>query len=427
MSHESKSDVQWTAYKGKVYDVAAFLTEHPGGSIVRLALQRDCTDLVEAYHPSWSQVKIEAYLKSSCTLIGDYKPKPETSAKVTQKQNYMSGEFFATVQARVEGRLKELGMTRHSDVLGMFESIVTIILYLVASYFKMYGSIFSAVCVGILTGRLGFLMHMGNHHATSQNGTINWLHGCIMDLIGASSVNWAYDHNVSHHQDPNDLHKDNDANIGAPYVRLHPDSKWAWYQKYQHIYTFIVMGLGFFNWAITDFVNFKTGQVGFSRYNPTKSDWMHMLVFKTAWLTLHAVLPVLVGGQSVGQMMLTFTIFMFIGAEYLENTFIVNHIQADLHPPSNAHWAVKQVLGSSNWCSGSVFWNFFSGGLNHQVEHHLFPSLAHYKYPYVADVVEKTCKEFGLPYVSYKSFPAAWWTMNRFMKKLGEEEHPKFA
>ena len=86
--------------------------------------------------------------------------------------------------------------------------------------------------------------------------------------------------------------------------------------------------------------------------------------------------------------------------------------------PSN-DWAAVQCQTSVNWASGSWFWNLFSGGLNHQIEHHLFPSICHTNYVHIQDVVQSTCEEFGVPYRSEKSLWSAYWAMISHLRNMG--------
>ena len=81
--------------------------------------------------------------------------------------------------------------------------------------------------------------------------------------------------------------------------------------------------------------------------------------------------------------------------------------------------AAMTLYFSVNWSSGSWFWNNFSGGLNHQIEHHLFPSICHSNYPYIQDVVEGTCVEFGVPYLSEPNLWIAYRKMLRHLSYLG--------
>jgi len=95
-------------------------------------------------------------------------------------------------------------------------------------------------------------------------------------------------------------------------------------------------------------------------------------------------------------------------------------LQDNLIPANDLHWAEKQVIGSADWGVGSHFWNWFSGGLNHQTVHHLFPSISHYCYPVVAKIVADTAAEFGLQYNQFGSLGEAYWAMLCYLHRLGK-------
>jgi hypothetical protein len=120
---------------------------------------------------------------------------------------------------------------------------------------------------------------------------------------------------------------------------------------------------------------------------------------------MHVVVPVVLLGPLHG--LATTLVMMAVGAYYMEGIFIVNHLQADLVPTPGAHWAVQQVQASANWGSGARWTNWISGGLNHQLEHHLFPSMSIYLYPTISPVVRATCAEFGLVYRDCGGYAAA--------------------
>merc|ERR1712054_92006 len=107
----------------------------------------------------------------------------------------------------------------------------------------------------------------------------------------------------------------------------------------------------------------------------------------------------------------------------MENTFIVNHIQKDLIAPVGCHWATSNVFASANWQSGSKFWCWMSGGLNHQIEHHLFPSISHYYYPMLSPIVKKTCEEYNLPYNNFETFTDCWNSMRSYLYEPGQKDH----
>jgi len=171
---------------------------------------------------------------------------------------------------------------------------------------------------------------------------------------------------------------------------------------------------------VTDFVIMTAGEVGSVRFAVWLKDWILMAAFKFAWCYLHLVLAVQYTGWVRGVCLMV--LFNVIGAHYLENIFIVNHIQEDLVPPDDIHWSNKQVMSTANWSSGSLFWTWWSGGLNHQIEHHIFPSYSIWTYPVISDVVRQTCMEFGLGYRNYKNFATAWLAMANYLRELGTDK-----
>lgn len=176
---------------------------------------------------------------------------------------------------------------------------------------------------------------------------------------------------------------------GNPVLRFHPALERKWYHKFNHIITLVGMSSGFFKWYVSDPFHYWTGTVGHVKFAVYQSDWINLWFWKVVWFLIHVVAPVYYTG--FGRAMLCLTIYMVLGAYYLESIFIVNHIQDELVPPSAAdsHWSNRQVQSTANWCSESWFWNWFSGGLNHQIEHHLFPSYSIYTYPVISKVVQQ--------------------------------------
>jgi linoleoyl-CoA desaturase len=184
------------------------------------------------------------------------------------------------------------------------------------------------------------------------------------------------------------------------------------------------MSIGFFKWFISD-IEFLIKSQGGNVRLATKSFLITLtLISKILWLIIHIIIPyVYFGGRHT---LATLFIFMAIGSYYLENVFIVNHIQEKLQLPiinvnnrRSLHWANHQVYTSANWKSGSYIGTFLSGGLNHQIEHHLFPSMNIYLYPKIAHIVQDECRKFGLPYHNYRSFTNAWIDMFYYLRKLG--------
>jgi len=405
----------WTAIRNNVYDISEFIHKHPGGSVLRLAAGREATCLFESYHPS--AVRSEAVLGTEkVPLIG------VVAAPDALPTSALDPAFFATIQHRVQDYLQNHKLPFHFyPIVAYTELICSFLVYTFATLWMIWtGSWIGAAIVGFMTGRLGFLMHSGNHCSTSSaNQWGNKFAGYMMDYIGSNSLVWAHEHQVAHHVDPNEIDKDNDASIGYVVIRFHPALEWKWWHKYNHWLTIVGMSFGFFKWVVTDFVSFTDRRIGHVKMCIYQRDWRIMCLFKAFWAVRVIVLPWYMNGFF--SMLVTLTILMIVGAHYLENIFIVNHIQDScVRPPVDGHWARKQVCATANWASASVFWNWFSGGLNHQVEHHLFPSMSTYLYPYIAPIVRQTCQEFGVSYKDYPSFWVAWKSMFDFLRQLGD-------
>lgn len=393
-----------------------FIKIHPGGSVIQLAAGRDGTGLYESYHPGDSMPKIDAVLKSKTKYIGplDNAPKPDDA-------------FFKDVVYQVESHLKSLGLNRHSyQYWAYFEAALTIILYTIFMFCAVfYKSYVAAAITGLLTGRMGFLMHTGNHCGFSKESLPNRIIGLFMDYVGSSHFIWWHEHQVAHHITPNILGSDNDCEIGNPVIRLHPDLPRKWYHKFQVITLFMGISVGLYKWILSDLVFLLKGEVGNIRMTSIRDrDIWFNLIFKIWFAVVYVVIPTRLWG--FGTAMSLLFVRQIFAAHYLENIFIVNHVQEGLIPSSpKLHWAVQQVAGTANWGSGSWLWNIFSGGLNHQIEHHLFPSMNTYLYPIISPVVAKVCKKHGLTYSNYNNFFSAWFDMVRNVNKLGNEDMPR--
>lgn len=450
-SSDKKSS--WIVLYGRVYDITSFINLHPGGDIIQFATGiADATCLFESYHSKNSIKKCQTLLMKHGKYLGELSTETELSynyAMDIEYTNKMSKEpdspdFFYTVRDRVDTYIQENYSGRHAlHWIYQIEAFVTLFLYCLLSYYRSFqGSYLATVILGLIIARMGFLMHSGNHCAISTKPYWNRFVGYFMDIIGSSHYTWIYEHQIAHHMTPNEYHKDNDCEIGQPFFRFHPlipsvekmkndkvnVSRFRTFiRRYQHILVPTLMGVGFFKWTINDMEFILKSKGGNVRLATKFRIMILTCLSKILWLTLHIIIPYINFGAKFT--IISLIIFMAIGAYYLENIFIVNHIQEKLQLPMtnsrdqrSSHWARQQVYTSANWKSGSQLATFLSGGLNHQVEHHLFPSMNIYLYPIIAPIVEEECNKFGLPYHNYMSFQSAWIDMFYYLKKLGNDD-----
>lgn len=484
--HNTESS-SWTVFEQKVYDITDFITRHPGGEIIRLAAGRDATPLITSYHTRKSLILVRKALKSQCKCLGSVvdhvsaastttstasdqsdsddpdkhqdslkrrrngadkvdtttnnsKQQPAATASdialpanTKYEQSPTDGvEFWEDCQDRVDAFLKENNLPKYgNEGLALLELLLTMCVYMVSLWYRAtHVNYFVAVFTGIMMARMGFLMHAGNHCGQSKKKWLNRVAGLQMSLVGSNHVVWSYEHQVSHHISPNEIGKDNDCEIGKPWLRFHPDIKREWWHKYQHIVTMTAISIGLIKWFFSDFVRYFSHKAGNVRFRPTQWDITLLLFFKSVWIFTNIVLPIrLIGfGSAMGQVLVS----CVVGAHYMEQTFIVNHTQRGLVPHHHEsasgepmHWAKKQILGTANWASGSMLWTWVSGGLNHQIEHHLYPAMSMYNYPRISHIVKATCEEHRIPYHNFSSFASAHSAMLSYLKDLGRYDEVK--
>lgn len=82
-------------------------------------------------------------------------------------------------------------------------------------------------------------------------------------------------------------------------------------------------------------------------------------------------------------------------------------------------WAIHQTENTVDFARRSRVMAWLIGGLNFQIEHHLFPRICHVNYPAIAPLVEKTCREFGVKYTEHKSFRAGVASHYRWLRRMG--------
>jgi fatty acid desaturase/predicted heme/steroid binding protein len=414
--HYGRDGSYWMELRGEVYDVSEFVPRHPGGALIRLGAGRHATTLFESYHPGPALDRARRVLHRKTRRVGTLPP--------AEREPYGDPAFFEAVRQRVDATLRARGLGyRSGGWIVAAESLVLVLLFLGAWLWRVAdGSYLAAVLGGLVMARLGFAMHSGNHAAVTRRSRTDAAVGSLMDLIGGSSLVWRVEHQFSHHGRPNVSGSDNDAEIGFPLLRFHPALPHRPWHRIQTVGLGIGMSVGLVKWVITDFVYLARGRATLAPFFVGRGAWARVIAWKVLWLALHVVIPIAVLGPLHG--LLTTLVMMAVAAYYMEGIFIVNHLQRGLVPAAGAHWAVQQVQGTANWGSGSRLANWISGGLNHQIEHHLFPSMAVHLYPVISPVVRRTCEEFGLTYRDHAGFWRALAGSMGYLHALGRPAVP---
>ncbi len=356
--------------------------------------------------------------------------------------NSSNREFAKVLNQRVTSYFKDKKMTRNANVPMVLRTIM-VISFQLGLYLYMALGDYSIITSYIIWGLLGFGMvwtavnvgHDAIHGAYSSNKFINKLLGHTFTLNGASVYMWDKMHNTAHHTYTNVKGLDEDVE-SLPILRLSPQTPFLKIHKHQYKFALFFYGLGTISWVfIKDYIKFFKNKVG--NYNGRKHSIMAIIklfFYKLIYYALFVVAPYYLADHIPWQHILGgFLLMHFIGGMYLALVFMLAHIVEKAHHPVPSEinelensWLVHQLYTTANFGEESLFLSFMTGGLNTQVEHHLYPNMCTVHYRHISKIVKQTASEFNLPYYTYSGFWSALRSHVKFLKILGEP-NPKFA
>ena len=288
---------------------------------------------------------------------------------------------------------------------------------------------YAALLVPAILGIAFNIQHDGNHGAFSRRPWVNRLAGMTLDVIGVSSYFWKNNHIGSHHIFTNIPLRDTDIEVSS-LVRLSQDHPWRWFHKYQHIYLWGAYAFVHLRYLYSDVQRMIAAkQANASVSFPRGLDLQLLIVGKAAFLTLAFVIP------------LTQHAWHHVLAIYVATSMVVGLVSGVVfqlaHSVDNvAHpvlhqgaskqdeWIVHQLSTTTNFGTTSAALTFLLGGLNYQVEHHLYRDTPHVRLPAIGRVVKEFCVEHGLPYHEHRSIGGALRSHYRFLRQMGAPPVP---
>ena len=344
-----------------------------------------------------------------------------------------SGTFQGTLKRRVADHFEGLNVSGR-DAPRMYAKTALILGVAVGSYaLLMFAAIawWQAVilAIGLALGMAGIgfsVQHDANHGGYSRNRWINRLMGISLDMIGGSSFIWYWKHNIVHHTYTNISGIDVNIDI-EPLLRLAPDQPWYRYHRYQHLYIWTLYAFLPANWQFwADYRDLVNGHIG-GRPFPRPTAWVlaGTLSGKAFFYIWSLVLPLLL--HPTWAVLGLYLIVSSVLGIVLTTTFQLAHCVGEVEmvtigrgaEPVMAGWAEHQVRTTANFAPGNAFLTWYLGGLNYQIEHHLFPKVCHVHYPALSSIVSATCREFGIPYQSHRTVREAVASHVRWVRRLG--------
>ncbi|MCI5059248.1 MAG: acyl-CoA desaturase [Flavobacteriales bacterium] len=345
-------------------------------------------------------------------------------------------QFYSDLRKRVNQYFENNKISKDGRFGIWIKAFVMISLYLgpyVLMYFNVitHPALFICMWVVMALGMSGIglsVMHDANHGTFTKSKGLNGLVGSIINLVGGAKVTWNIQHNVLHHTYTNVEGMDDDIET-IPLMRFSPSQKWMKIHKYQHIYAWFFYALMTLNWATAkDFIQlirYKKENLIRTQNTTFTKELVKLIVFKLAYYTYLIVLPIIFFDVAWYWVVLGYVTMHLLSGLILSLIFQSAHVMdtTEFHVPKDGklknNWAVHQVLTTTNFAPRSKWFTWFIGGLNYQIEHHLFPSISHVHYRKISKIVREVVEEYGLPYNVKPSFFNALASHGSMLRRLG--------
>ena len=321
--------------------------------------------------------------------------------------------------------------------LRMYAKTAIILAWAVASYAALVFWASTGWQVALLSTSLGLAMagigfgiqHDANHGSYPAPPRWRRALGFTLDLMGGSSYIWRFQHNVNHHSFTNVHDADADIDIGAV-ARLAPAQPHRWYFRFQHLYVWPLYSLLATSWVVfADWRDFFSRSIGSNKFpTPTGAEQFLFWFGKAMWVVIWLAIPLAVqpAGPWLAALLWTYLVLGFT----LSIVFQLAHIVEEAEFPvmdgdparADRDFFHHQLATTVDFARKNPVLTWYLGGLNFQVEHHLFPKVCHLHYPNIAPIVEEVCKKHGAPYYAIPTFRAALGSHARWLYQMGQPQ-----
>jgi linoleoyl-CoA desaturase len=344
-------------------------------------------------------------------------------------------QFANAVKKNVNDYFKENHISDKGNWKMVVKLIVMLSLYLVPFVIVLvmpindWLALALTVVMGIgLAGTGMSVMHDAVHEAFSEKKWVNKLLGATMYLLGSSVFTWKVQHNFLHHTYTNIAGYDEDIKSRVV-LRMSPHTKLRWIHRFQYVYFFLFYSLMTLSKLVGDFMQLnsynKKGLTKQQQSNPA-FEYIRMALVKIVYLVVVIGLPLYFTDFTWWQIVIGFLSMHLTAGLIMSVVFQLAHVVegTTLPLPNESgnienEWAIHQVLTTSDFARQNLLLGWYIGGLNFQIEHHLFPNICHIHYRKISYIVEKTAKEFNIAYNLKPSFGDAFMSHVRMLKKFG--------
>jgi linoleoyl-CoA desaturase len=350
--------------------------------------------------------------------------------------NQDQSKFFPTLRGRVNQYFKDNDISRYGNREMFVKSVVLIgtyiLCYLAVLTLPLNAWLFLPLVLLMAIAKAGIgmsVMHDALHGSYSKNALTNRLMGSTIYMVGVNAFVWKIQHNMLHHTYTNIHGLDEDIDTKVV-IRLSAHAPIRKFHRFQHIYVFFLYGFLTLRMIFDDgmkLINYHRQGIIKNLKSHAGREYLRLTVFKLLYLFFLIGLPILLTPLLWWQVLIGFVFMHLIAGLILSIVFQLAHIVEGAHQPKpdtkgnieNA-WAIHQLETTANFSRNSRLLNWYIGGLNFQIEHHLFPNICHVHYRNISRIVENTAAEFHLPYNTKPTFGHALQSHVRMLKVLGQ-------
>ena len=358
------------------------------------------------------------------------------SFKTIKFTNSTQTKFVKTLRKRVDSYFKENNIDKTGGMKIKLKAVFMLFLYTGPYFLMLFGVISSSWMLLLMCILMGFgmagiglsVMHDANHGTFSRKNWLNKFAGFSINFLGGNVNNWKAQHNILHHSFTNIEGYDEDLETGN-ILRFSPHSDKKWFHKVQFLYAWFLYGLMTLSWTFAkDFSDvYRYKRKGLLKQLKTtfKKEMTLIVATRVIYFIYMVVVPLLVMNVSWWQLIIGFLTVHFVAGLTLALIFQLAHVMEETSFPTPVEgsiknqWAVHQLETTLNFANTNRIFSWLIGGLNYQIEHHLFPNISHVHYSRIAPIIEATAIEFNLPYHKKRTFSSAISSHARLLYKLG--------
>ncbi|MDH7460817.1 acyl-CoA desaturase [Chitinophagaceae bacterium 26-R-25] len=341
--------------------------------------------------------------------------------------------FHAELKKRISDYFEEVGKSQTGNYSLFMKAVILMVslsfVYIHLVFFtpNAFWCIIESAVMGCLISAIGFnVMHDGAHGSFSKYKWVNHIAAFSLNILGGNSFMWNMKHNVIHHAFTNVDGVDDDIDA-QPWLRMSATQKKYKMHKYQHLYFWFFYSLLYFFWIfVLDYQKYFKSKVGTMQLKKMSlSDHLVFWGFKLFHAFLFIGLPIYMVGFT--DWLISFLIVTLVAGFVLSIVFQLAHtVEHTSFPMPNENtgklddeWAIHQLKTTANFATKNKVVSWLVGGLNFQIEHHLFPKISHVHYPAISKIIKQACEEYGIKYIEYTKVRYAVASHVSFLRHVG--------